>query len=136
MKYQKVQSYQVAETWSCQTHIATERPIRTAFVDLINGELFMKFAFCFEPSGPAEYLETKNTTKKGLRGYCIHDALVYLIRNGHLDPAWKVVADDLMHEFHIKDGMNKLWAWVVHQTVSKTDFYIDPGYRTKVQTAP
>jgi len=136
MKYQKVQSYQVTETWSCMTHIATIRSIETAFVDMIDGKMSMKFGFCFEPSGPAEYLETKKTTQKGLRGYCVHDALCFLIRNGHLEREWKVVADDLMHEFHIKDGMNKLWAWVVHQTVSRIDFYIDPDYRTKVQNAP
>ena len=135
MKYRRVQSFQVAETWSYQTHIS-EEPIYTEYIDLVNGLLIMKRGFCYEPSGPAQYLETQKTTRKGLRGYCVHDAFAELFRKEQLDPAWKSTADDIMHELHLFDKMFRPWAWIVYKTVQATDFYIDPEYQTKIQTAP
>ena len=140
MKYQKVQGWRVAETWEIQTQIAVDRIIRTQWIDLVKGLLVMKQGFCFEGScpGPRWLLKILGILgKKSKQGYCVHDAIYYLIRNGHLEPTWKEAADELMREIHLKDKMAKPAAKVVHKSVvSFGDFAIDPVNRVKVQTAP
>ena len=140
MKYQKVQGFRVVETWAYQTKIATDRIIRTQWIDLVRGLLIMKPGFCFEGSapGPKWLLKLLGILgKKSKRGYCAHDAVFDLIRNGRIEPFWKEAADDLMHEIHLKDRMVKAAAKVVHKSVvSFAGFAIDPANRIKVQTAP
>jgi len=140
MKYRKVQGWQLAEDWSYPTNIASERIIRTEYVDLFCGMLTMKAGFCFEGSapGPKWFLKMIGILgRKTKRGYCAHDAIYYLIRNGHLESIWKKAADDLMHEIHTEDRMAKPAAKVVYKSVVKlAHFAIDPVNRVKIQTAP
>jgi hypothetical protein len=140
MKYQKVQGFRVADTWEIQTQIATDRIIRTQWIDLVKGLLVMKQGFCFEGSapGPKWLLKALGILgKKSKRGYCAHDAIYDLIRNGHIEPFWKEAADDLMNEIHLKDRMARPAAKIVHRSVvSFADFAIDPANRIKIQTAP
>ena len=75
--------------------------------------------------------------KKSKRGYCAHDAIYDLIRNGHLEPLWKEPADDLMHEIHSKDCMVRPVAKIVYKVVVNfADFAIDPANKMKVLKAP
>ena len=140
MKYRKVQGYQVVETWSYPTQIASDRIIKTEYIELFCGMLTMKAGFCFEGSapGPKWLLKALGILgKKSKRGYCAHDAIYDLIRNGHLEPFWKEAADELMHEIHLKDRMVKPAAKIVYKSVvSFAGFAIDPANRIKVQTAP
>ena len=140
MKYQKVQGFRVYEDWSYQTEIATDRIIRTYYIDLVEGLLIMKRGFCYEGSapGPKWLLKTLGILgKKSKRGYCAHDAIYDLIRNGHLEPFWKEPADSLMHEIHLKDKMARPAAKIVYKAVvNLADFAIDPANRMKVMTAP
>ena len=100
----------------------------------------MKYGFCFEGSAPGPKLVLKILKilgKKSKRGYCAHDAIYDLIKNGYLEPFWKEMADDLMHEIHLKDGMFKPAAKIVHKSVVNfADFAIDPTSRMKILTAP
>lgn len=100
----------------------------------------MKQGFCYEGSspGPKWLLKLLGILgKKSKRGYCAHDAIYDLIRNGHLEPFWKECADDLMHEIHLKDGMAKPAAKVVYKSVVNfADFAIDPSNRSPIITAP
>jgi len=140
MKYQKVQGFRVYKDWSYQTEIATDRIIKTYYIDLVKGLLIMKRGFCFEGSapGPKWFLIAAGILgKKSKRGYCVHDAIYALIRNGYLEPVWKESADSLMHEIHLKDRMVKTAAKIVYKSVvSFADFAIDPINRVKVKTAP
>lgn len=140
MKYRQVQGFRVEKTWEHQTKIAPDRIIRTEYIDLVQGLLVMKKAFCFEGSAPGPKWLLKIfgiLGKKSKRGYCAHDAIYYLIRNGHLEPFWKEPADDLMNEIHKKDKMVKPAAKIVYKSVVNfADFAIDPANRAKVQTAP
>lgn len=131
MKYQKVQGYRVAVKWAYQTQIAIDRIIKTEWVELIKGLLIMKPGFCFEPSGPT--IKTKSI----MRGCCAHDAIYYLIRNGHLKPYWKEPADDLMREIHLKDNVIDFRASYFHWfVVNFGKPSVDPRNRKKVKTAP
>ena len=140
MKYQKVQGFRVVEAWSYQTDIATDRTIETQYVDLIEGLLVMKPGFCFEGSipGPRWFAKLLGFIgKKSKRGYCGHDAVYDLIKNGLLEPFWKEAADALMHEIHLKDKMSRPAAKIVYRSVvAFADFAIDPANRSKMMTAP
>jgi len=131
LKYCKVQGFQVVETWSYPTNIAPERIIETEYIDFFCGLLTIKAGFCFEPSGPT--FKTKNF----MRGACVHDAIYFLIRNRHLEPEWKEVADDLLYEINRKDGMSRIRAnWIYRAVSTFGDSSIDPANRIKIQTAP
>ena len=131
MKYQKVQGFRVYETWSYQTNIAVDRIIRTRYIDLVQGLLIMKPGFCFEPSGPTF------KTKSFMRGSCAHDAIYWLIKNGHIEAEWKDAADDLMYELCILDKMIELRAKWCYKAVSTFgDNSIDKSSRMKVLVAP
>lgn len=140
MEYQKVQGFRVYKTWSYQTNIATDRRIRTYYIDLIEGLLVMKRGFCFEGSapGPKWFLKLIGILgKKSKRGYCAHDAVYDLIRKGHIETRWKGYADDLMHEIHKRDAMVRPSAKIVYKAVVNfADFAIDPANRMKVLKAP
>lgn len=140
MQYQKVQGFRVYKTWEYQTKIATDRIIRTYYIDLIKGLLVMKKGFCYEGSAPGPKWVLKALGilgKKSKRGYCAHDAIYDLIRNGLLEPFWKKFADDLMHEIHLKDRMVKPAAKFVYKSVTTfADFAIDPANRMKILKAP
>ena len=135
MKYSKVQSYRVEKDWDYQTGIATSRIIHTEYIDLECGWLRIKKGFCFEPSGPAMYWPFNRPS--GMRGYCAHDAIYWLIRNGHLEKHWKGSADRLMRKIHKEDGYPIMLAKIAYQAVDNmADWAIDPKNRVKVQTAP
>ena len=90
-----------------------------------------KAGFCFEPSGPT--IKTKSI----MRGCCAHDAIYWLIRNGHLEPTWKEAGDRLMLEIHTEDNVMYLRAKYFYKAViTFGDASIDPANRIKVKTAP
>ena len=131
MKYQKVQGFRVYETWSYQTNIAVELIIKTQYVDLICGELFMKTGFCFEPSGPT--FKTKNFIAPS----CVHDGLYGLMCHGYLDHKWRHRADEILHEMCLERDMNEIRAKWVYEAVDKFgDSSIDKSNRMKILEAP
>lgn len=131
MKYQKVQNFRIAEPEKYQTDIATDRSIKTLFVDMKAGLITLKPGFCFQPSGPVF------KTKTFLRAAAFHDAGYMLIRTGHLEPFWKEPFDDLLYQICIEDKMSNFRAKYVHKAVlTFGDTSIDPANRKKIKTAP
>lgn len=63
------------------------------------------------PSGPA--IDTSNF----MRGSLVHDALYQLIRQGHLPPHYRRVADKELKRLCLEDGMSRIRAWWVYETV-------------------
>lgn len=131
MKYQKVQGFRVYETWSYQTNIATDLIIRTQYIDLIQGELFMKIGFCFEPSGPT--FKTKNLIAPS----CVHDGLYNLMCHGLLSHKWKSEVDKLFREMCLERDMSEIRAKWIYEAVDEFgDSSIDKSNRMKILIAP
>lgn len=113
--YRKGYKYQLAKTYILNVGIHPVDPIYTDFISLgTDGILLIKSGYAWDgASGPA--IDTKTI----LRGSLVHDALYQLIREGHLPKYAKVVADKVLHDLCIQDGMAKVRAWYVHQAVLK-----------------
>jgi hypothetical protein len=65
------------------------------------------------PSGPT--LDTKNF----MRGSLVHDALYELMRKGFISREYRAMADELLREICLEDGMSRIRAWWVYVGVSK-----------------
>lgn len=131
MQYQKVQGFRVYKIWSYPTGVEPGLIIRTYYIDLVLGELFMKKGFCFEPSGPT--FKTKNF----MQGSCVHDALYWLMCHGYLSHKWKHEADRLMRQICLEDGMSRIRSRWCFEAVDKLgDSSIDKSNRMKILTAP
>ena len=77
--------------------------IRTEFIDLIDGVLFVRKNYCWDgASGPT--VDTKNTILPSLP----HDALFQLIRNGYLSHEWYKEADAELYRLLALGGMSKI----------------------------
>ena len=131
MKYQKVQGFRVWETWSYQTNVEADLIIRTQYLDLVLGELFMKTGFCFEPSGPT--FKTKNFIAPS----CVHDGLYNLMCHGYIPHTWRKHADDLLYRMCLERDMLELRAnWIHCAVVNFGDSSVDKSNRMKVLIAP
>lgn len=97
-----------------------------------SGLLGIRAGYCWDgPSGLAR------DTRTFMRGSLIHDALYQLIRTGHLGDAnrWKDIADQVLRELCLKDGMWWLRAWYTYYAVRLCGrWYL--GARKPVLTAP
>lgn len=77
-----------------------------------HGKLFIKKGYCWDgASGPTW------DTDSCRRGSMVHDALYQLIREGIIPKTCKGIADKILHDILIEDGMWKWradgWYWAV-----------------------
>lgn len=114
MKYKAGYKYQLAETFKMSIPIEG-KTIKQGFIALtVTGILTLKQGYAWDgPSGPA--IDTKNF----MRGSLVHDALYQLMRKKRLDPKiYRDIADRLLQQMCVNDGMWKVRAWWVYKTVS------------------
>ncbi len=115
IKYRNIQKYkyQLLEPCVVETGVYPAKGVVTRFLTLVrNGNLTIYSGYAWDgPSGPTI------DTKSFMRGSLVHDALYQLIRDGHLDYDFKDVADDLLRQICLEDGMYKWRAWYVHKAV-------------------
>lgn len=107
--------YQLKRDYRLTIPIRPEAPIRTEYVELdTQGLLTIRDGYAWDgPSGPT--FDTLNF----MRGSLVHDALYQLMRERHLDRhVHRPLADKLLHDLCIQDGMSSLRAWWVLKGVS------------------
>lgn len=93
----------------------TGHPVDTPFLKLTDqGILEVKKDYAWDgPSGPT--IDTLNF----MRGSLVHDALYQLIRLEHIPPTYREHADRLLREICREDGMSRVRAWYVYQSVRR-----------------
>jgi len=79
----------------------------------LDGTLLVKDGYAWDgPSGPTI------DTASFMRGSLIHDALYELIRKGHIQPSCKGIADQILRDICLEDGMWSTRAWWVYKGVT------------------
>lgn len=98
-----------------------------------SGKLLIHIGYAWDgPSGPT--IDTKNF----MRGSLVHDALYQLMREKLLPiKPYKELADKLLREICIEDGMSKLRAWYVYHSVRLFgNAAVSPKNRRRICVAP
>jgi len=120
MEYKKGYKYQLAEDFQIELDsFTTYEASTTDFIqlwgktgDYYRSILLIKKGYAWDgASGPA--IDTKTFMISSL----VHDALYQLIREGLLNIEFRSVADQILYDMCIKNGMCKLRAWWVYKTV-------------------
>lgn len=112
--YKSGYKYQLKKPYIVVIPIKPESAISSEFVALsTDGTLSIKSGYAWDgPSGPT--IDTLNF----MRGSLVHDALYQLMRESHLDAStYREIADRLLKEHCIEDGMTSIRAWWVYQGV-------------------
>lgn len=115
--YSSGYKYVLRYSYEYQTEIATtklspETPAYPYVLLFPGGKLMIRAGYAWDgPSGIAI------DTKSFMRGSLLHDALYQLIREGHLQPSFRLYADELLRKVCLEDGMNPIRAWWVYQCV-------------------
>jgi hypothetical protein len=106
IKYREGYKFQLAETYSLRICIPGY-DIATEFISLnCEGVLTIKSGYAWDGcSGPAW------NDRTNMRGGLVHDALYQLMRMGLITDNLRCVADHMLREICIQDGMGKLRAW-------------------------
>ena len=104
--------YELLETEYADTPILGLN-IDTEFVYLApSGRVHVRPHYAWDgPSGPTI------DTPSFMRGSLFHDALYQLMRAGLLDHKYRIVADELLRQICLEDGMPAWRAWYVYQCV-------------------
>lgn len=133
MKYKSGYLYQLDEDYRCQTSI-DGKVIKQGYITLtVTGILTMKKGYAWDgPSGPA--IDTKNF----MRGSLVHDALYQLMRKKRIgSQKYRGVADSLLRQMCLEDGMSRIRAWWVYKSVVWFGApAADPKNEKEVLTAP
>ncbi len=133
VKYKSGYKYQLADTFKKVIPI-TGKTIKQGFIRLTaKGILTLNKGYAWDgPSGPA--IDTKNF----MVGSLVHDALYQLMRKRRLNPEfYRDIADRLLQQICIDDGMWKVRAWWVYKTVSMfAGPAADPENEKEILTAP
>jgi len=113
MKYRGGYKYQLAEDYTIETLINPVREVENDYLSIDrNGLLTVKKGYAWDgPSGPTF------DTKTFMRGSLVHDAIYQLIREGFIGEQYKIYADGFLYNICIEDGMNRIRAWYVYQSV-------------------
>ena len=116
IKYRSIKKYkyQLLDTYRHKTglHIAKGVSSKNNWIKLQTGWLTIKRGYAWDgPSGPT--IDTKNF----MRGSLVHDALYQLMREGKVNRERRKEADELLRDICIEDGMSKMRAWYVYQSV-------------------
>jgi hypothetical protein len=106
IRYRKGYKYQLAEDAEIYVDIYPVHDIETDWIALsFAGRLTARTGYAWDgPSGPT--IDTPDS----MRGSLFHDALYQLMRLGLLDQKYRPIADKLLHDICIEDGMNHLRA--------------------------
>lgn len=133
MKYSKGYKYQIKEPLKAFIPSLKEYgDIRYGFIILTSGLLELVPGFAWDgASGPT--IDTKSSMRAG----AVHDALYRLIRQELLPDSAKELADELLHDICVMDGM---WRWRAaswYRAVDKfADSAADPKNKIKIKSAP
>lgn len=106
--------YQLQETYEVTVRITPPQDIRTDYISLDGaGLLVLAKGYAWDgPSGPT--IDTSNF----MRGSLVHDALYQLMRMKLLsDELHRKTADEELKRICIEDGMSKIRAWWVYESV-------------------
>lgn len=131
--YKKGYKYQLWKRYVISLPIYPEEACATPYVILTTaGVLHVKEGYAWDgPSGPTF------DTKTLMRGSLVHDALYQLIRLGKLPPSAKQLADRVLHDICIEDGMWPLRAdWVLAGVRFGGEHSIQPEAEPPVLEAP
>lgn len=114
IEYKKGYKYQLAADYKVETVIIPKKQVSSEYLLLeADGTLTISKGYAWDgPSGPT--IDTKNF----MRGSLVHDAFYQLMREGKLDMRWRKVADKLLHKMCIDDGMSRIRAWYVYNSVA------------------
>ena len=111
-KYQLWDDYSKINGSPLQTTI-TGYDIHTAFITLTpDGLLDIKDYYAWDGCSGPTYDDDTN-----MRGGLIHDVLYQLMREGHLPICYKDIADKLLRDICIEDGMSEFRAWYYYKGV-------------------
>lgn len=119
ISFKKGYKYQIRESHICNLNresvkIIPDQNIDTDYILLTaDGELTIKKSYAWDgPSGPT--IDTLNF----MRGSLVHDALYQLIREEYLSLVkYRPLADKLLREMCLEDGMWAVRAWWVYLAV-------------------
>lgn len=105
--------YELKEDYSIQTPIVCMAGQVPGFVELAqDGLLSIKAGYSWDgPSGPAV------DTPDFMRGSLVHDALYQLMRERKLPQECRPVADEILRDICLEDGMSRVRAWYVYWAV-------------------
>ncbi len=107
-------TYQLRRTYETAIEIKPAQPIRTTYIDLDpDGLLTILQGYAWD--GPSRAFDTPSF----MRGSLVHDATYQLIRDGHIDSAYREKADETLRRMCLEDGMWKARAWWVYHAVRK-----------------
>jgi hypothetical protein len=132
VKYKKGYKYQLVEDCICQTAI-TGFDIDTQFIKLSpDGTLTVKSGYAWDgASGPT--IDTHDT----IRGSLFHDSLYQLMRRKLLPGKYRNIADILLKDICIEDGMHEFRAEYWYIGVSRfAHSQADPKKARQIYTAP
>jgi hypothetical protein len=126
--------YQLNRDYSVMTPL---RPPRNCISDYVlletGGALHVRKSYAWDgPSGPTF------DTPSFMRGSLVHDAIYQLIRERHLpmDP-FRELADRLLRQHCLEDGMSALRAWYVYQAVRlRGEDALSPSKARPLRVAP
>lgn len=114
IKYRSIKKYkyELLELVSIATKIVPALSVVTPFLNLAGGVLNIAKGYAWDGgSGPA--IDTKTIMRASL----VHDALYQLMRDGNIDIKYKPMADAMLRDIAIEDGMSKFRAWYVWKAV-------------------
>lgn len=134
IKYSSGYKYQLKELYKIRTGITLPQMVSNgAFLELSrNGWLRISYGYSWDgPSGPTI------DTKTFMRGSLVHDALYQLMREGFLPQKYRKEADELLRKICLEDGMSKIRAWYVYESVQMfAGKYASAGNTTEILSAP
>ena len=113
--YSKGYKYQLRKPHIEWIPIYPKQLVKTEWIELTSdGELLIRAGYAWDgASGPTI------DTKSSMRGSLVHDAIYQLIRLGLIDQTNKSVADDLLHNICVEDGMWHFRAEVWEECVKR-----------------
>lgn len=133
MKYTTGYKHRLHGDVTFHVSIFPAKDIVTEFIDLTHlGELTVKDNWMWDGiSGPT--FQTKRTKSPS----CMHDAIYWLIRNGHLPFSTWQVADHEFKRICLEKGIFKVRAWWLYRGLSLAHGIAAlPSHKKKVLTAP
>lgn len=131
--YKKGYKYQLQAAYKLFVGIFPSRHVITDWVELYaDGYINIRKGYAWDgASGPTF------DTKSSMRGSLVHDALYQLMRMGLIDESNRPIADQLLHDTCVEDGMipirADLWKFAVEDFAS---FAAQYGTEQEILTAP
>ncbi len=133
IRYKKGFKYQLDRDYQVLLPFAPRSKVSTRFITFdVDGMLYLKAGYASDgPSGPTI------DTHTFMRGAFVHDALYQLIRYGLLDESYRKLADLVLRDICLEDGMMPFRAFYAYRGVRRGGTgAADPKNKKKVYTAP